>query len=243
MIFTKPSHHRGLVLWLCIVQLFSLSCLDPTDYDLDETNNQLELSPATATIPADGASSVRFDVKVPSTAKTDHRTVALTTSLGTFAQGGKADATVDTDVAGSGYVNLVSPVLAGTATVRAKVGSFVREASVTFSPALATSVEVQPAKFFAKGSVTEELEVTAALRRAVGVPSTGAHVQFRALTIDGDSIGRFSSAPSSDANGKVKVSFTTGTTSYRGMIRIIAQTLGESNAVITGENVVEVINP
>ena len=241
---TRASRYAPVIAG-CIA--LSTACYDPTAYDgALAAPNLLTVQPAETSIPADGATVTAVVLQVPEQARADRRSVTLVTTAGTLAETGKGEATVTVDATGTVRLSLIAPAAPGPALLRAGVAGvsgLARTVEITFIPALASTLELEPERFTLKAGLTEEVKVTAFLRRSPGRPSSGACVQFRATTASGEAIGRFSISPPSDANGVVVVRFSAGTTAYRGPITIIATTPGTSGTDLEARTTVELASP
>jgi hypothetical protein len=188
--------------------------------------------------PADGATLIRVQATVDTSLKGDARIVKFSTSAGTF-----IEPNVRADSIGTAIAVLRAPVDSVTASVVATAGGTARRTDVRFSLARAERIDVDPSAFALEASAAKEITVTAHLRRTTGLASPGALVTFSATDSTGASIGRFSSAAPSGANGDVTARYTAGDTSYRGRVTLTATTTGAIGAAISGSTSIQVVAP
>jgi len=202
----------------------------------------LALSLSAQQAPADGSTVVQVTATVDPDTRGDARKLTFTTGGGVFTDNGKNEVTAAADENGVVRVGLQAPGTAGLVRVRVSVGAAQRVDSVTFTRAFPEQLLVDAEKFAVSQGVEHEIKVTAQLRRAVGIVTTGAAVTFHALRTDTqEEIGQFGVSTLSDAAGQVTLRYTPGATPYRGRIRIVATTSGAAGQ-ISGETSVEVID-
>jgi hypothetical protein len=206
----------------------------------DEPANPSEILSLEATadsLPADGASTALVVAKVDASATEERRTIAFTTTAGTFVEGGIASGAAVADETGQAVIGLRAPLEVGVARVRATTGGETRLLELRYVPARPEQVLVEPEKFTLSAGAQNEIRVTAYLRRTPGRVTPGTAVQFRAF-IDGTSteIGQFGVSSLSDAAGAVTVRYTVGNTGYRNRIRLVAEATSPSGQIIGGEN-------
>lgn len=195
---------------------------------------------APAEAPGDGATLVRIQATVDTSLTGETRVVKFTTTAGTFSD--KTEITVRADSAGLAIAQLRAPSDSVTALIIATAGSTARRVEVRFTAALAERVDLDPSSFSVEAGASEEIDLTATLRRTRGTPSPGSRVSFAAQDSTGAPIGRFSSAPPSNATGTVVTRFSPGDTSYRGAVTITATTSGISGP-IAGTTTVVITSP
>lgn len=189
------------------------------DYSPDKV---LNLFIGSGTIPADGASTVKVDARIPSNADKEKRSVKLTTSAGTWEKNNSVEITITADAEGLASANLKSSLVPGTALIQGTIVEIVQEKKVKFEPAYPESLEVAPGCFALKASLLGSTTVTVHLKREVGIPSLETVVNFSATDDQGNDIGVFRSIKTSDANGTASAIFSVGTTQYQGMVTITA---------------------
>jgi hypothetical protein len=199
----------------------------------------LRLEVRSDSTPADSATLVRVAAIIPNEARSDRRTVEFTTSLGTFVDGGQATLSL-TAIDSVAETYLRAPRFPGTARIRAKLGSEVREAMVVFDTAYPQRASVQAAAFTLKAGLANETTISALLRRSIGQVTPGVEVRFVATREDNQlEIGRFGIPNLSDRNNVVMVRYSAGPTEYRGVVRIRVfnasdgQLLGETSLLVT----------
>ena len=198
----------------------------------------IQISPSTASSPADGASVVPFTASVkPGWLEAD-RKVTFTTSAGTF-DGTNVTATPVADANGVVTIDVRSPRAAGTAIVTAAAGGVSRSATLTFTRALPDRLLVNSAVAFLGASTAHKTTVTVKLARDIGTVTDGTVVTFAAFDESGIKVGAFSGITDS-ANGTVTADFSIGSTTYRSTVTIIATVSGTS---MTGSVQIRIIDP
>jgi len=192
---------------------------------------------------ADGASLLALTVAIDTTIPADRRTVALTTSAGTFATNGAATATAAPDAAGIARTLLRAPTDSTTAVISATVNGATATKLVAFRRAMPDAVDVVPAQLTLMAGAAHELTVTANLRRAVGKPSPALRVTFTTADTTAGHNTRGAFLPTtalSDANGVATTRFTIADTTYRGPLTLRA-TVAPSG--VAGEAVIQIVAP
>jgi hypothetical protein len=202
---------------------------------------RLEVLPADRQIPADGASSLTFHAIIPPNADEALRTVAFSTSSGTF-DNGEPTVNVRVSLAGVAMARLRGPVRVDSARVTATVNRFVRDTVVHFVRALPETLTLDAGVFALGASYSSTTTLTAALHRSVGTPTAGASVSFSASDSTGSAIGSFRQVSVSNEAGRATAIFTPGATPYRGPIFVRAVTQGIGGDVSAVATVV-VVNP
>lgn len=189
--------------------------------------------------PADSATLVRVTAVIPEEARSDRRMVEFSTSLGTFVDGGQATLSL-TAIDGVAETYLRAPRIPGTARIRAKLGSEVREETVVFDTAYPQRASVQPAAFTLKAGLANETTISAFLRRSIGQVTPGVEVRFVATRADNQmEIGRFGIASPSDRSSVAAVRYSAGQTDYGGVVHIRVfnvsdgRLLGDTSLLIT----------
>ena len=221
------------------LSLVGTACFDPTDYDdLATASRVLRVDKDTLTAPADGATLTDVGASLPANASPDRRSVSVATTLGIFESGGQSG-TVTADSVGHVLVRLRSPIDTGTARVRLTAGGVTREIIVKFARAYPTSVLVDLAKFAVPATATDEVTVTAILRRSAGTPTRGTPVTFTAP------LGRFAIATVSDDKGMATIRFSPGAAAAPGSYTITATApkSDQQEDTVRGQAVLEVIAP
>ncbi|WP_439642632.1 hypothetical protein [Gemmatimonas sp.] len=179
--------------------------------------------------PADGTTLTEVVAQLAPDTPVAQRIVTFSTTAGAFLLAGKTEATVVVVAGADGRAAalLRSPGDSTAAVLSASAGTTVRTRRLLFARAVPDFLQVVPEQFFVKAGVTNDLVVSATLRRYVGVPSPGVRVVFVAYEPDQPSVprGRFTTAPPSDDKGVVGVRFTTADSVFTGplIIRATAQ--------------------
>jgi hypothetical protein len=192
---------------------------------------------------ADGASLLALAVVIDTATPADKRTVALTTSAGTFATSGAATATAAPDAAGIARTLLRAPADSTSALVTATVNGATASTVVVFRRAMPDAVDVLPAQLTLAAGAGHELTVTATLRRAVGKPSPAIRVTFSAVDTTEAHAARGAFLPvtaMSDANGVATTRFSMPDTSYHGPLVVHATVAPAGTA---GEAVIQIVAP
>jgi hypothetical protein len=216
-------------------------CLhNPTDYESGRTNAAvLTVGAVAASAPADGATLTAITASIPADARADRRTVAFSTTAGTF-EGATREASVAADSSGQAVARLRAPLDTGEATVRVTAGGVTRVVTVRFDRAFPDTVLLDANPFGVRADAAHAVIVTATLRRGVGRPSRLTPVTFTATAPAGGEVGRFGPATLSDSTGVVTVRFTPGVTAYRGPV-VLQATAPRASGVVTGRVTVDVV--
>jgi hypothetical protein len=225
------------LLFFVLIVLLAAGCKyhDPDDYLFIADyppDKVLNLSIGSGTIPADGASTVKVEARIPSNADKDKRSVKLTTSAGTWEKNNAVEVTITADAEGLASANLKSSLVPGTALIQGTIVEIVREKEVIFEHAYPKSLEVDPGCFALKASLLDSTTVTVYLKREVGIPSLETVVNFSATDNEGNDIGVFRSIKTSDANGTASAIFSVGHTQYQGIVTITASVDAPGESVI-----------
>ena len=214
----------------------------------------IRLSSSASSAPADGATITALTAQIAVALPAGRRSVTFTSSLGTFVADPTAPTnddlnrkTFSTDADGTGravaYLRSRKTEL-GQAIVTAKVDeppSVSTSISLDFVRAhpermlLTTNSPTVTASFTATGIV-----VTATLIRAIGTPTTGAIVRFRATDSAGADRSFFTSITRSDEAGVVTATFSPGTGAALGPLVITATVDGTS---VSAQTTVVVVAP
>jgi hypothetical protein len=207
----------------------------------------LALSASAAAIPADGVSLVTITAVIPSDAAPANRTIAFTTTAGSFAGTSPPGASIEVpaDVDGRAVVFLQSGTQPAEAQVQASVAGFVRTVTVRFVQALPETIEVDPGTFSLEPGFANTTTVTATLRRSGGgVATQGTEVRFTATTPAGAAVGEFRAVTPSDAQGQATALYTAGDTTHRGPVTITARvTDPATGATVAGTATLQIVEP
>jgi hypothetical protein len=190
---------------------------------------------------ADGASLVLVSATVDSRIAVTNRDVKFRTTAGAF--NGAVDITVPADSLGVARTFLKAPADSAVAIVSATASTGTRTALLRFVRAYPESLMLQPGAFALTAGVTHQVEVTAVLRRATGIPTRGAVVAFTANDSTGAARGAFSAVPPSDAAGNVGVRYTSPDTAYAGRVTIHAAVRNASGAILADSAVLQIVPP
>jgi len=237
---TRPTTHRRRARIAAGIALAALiaACYEST---IPASRPVLLQLPDTGT--ADGASLLALTVAIDTTTPADKRTVALTTSAGTFATGNAATATATPDAGGIARTLLRAPADSTTAIVTATVNGATASTLVTFRRAMPDAVDVVPAQPTLTAGAGHELTVTANLRRTVGKPSPALRVTFTTADTTATHGPRGTFLPTtavSDANGVATARLTIADTAYHGPLALRATVAPSGTA---GEAVVQIVAP
>jgi hypothetical protein len=183
---------------------------------------------------ADGARTVTIDAALDTIQAPVGVAVSFTTTAGTLLPTSQTGTvTVPVDAFGHARVQLRAPSDTSRSDIVATAAGITRSLSITWLPAPATVVQVQPpAPVLSTGS-THTLTLGVTLLRSVGTPSPGSVVFFKAVDTLGQTVGRFSADSLIATTPAVSVSYTAGDGTYLGPVtfRVRAARAGQS---ITG---------
>lgn len=200
----------------------------------------VRISVSNSSPPADGATVIQVYADVAPGLPADQRTVTFTTTYGNFL-GAQTSATAKADNSNRATVDLKTPREAVTTRLTAAVAGVTAETTLKFIPALPDSISVSPAKLEIK--VGEEVNVTATLRRVLGLVSVGQIVNYVALDAQNKSVGGFRNIIPSNGDGLSTAVFSTGTSTAPGLITIRASTVSSSGTEISADTTVRVLAP
>jgi hypothetical protein len=192
---------------------------------------------------ADAASLLPLTVVIDTATPSDKRTITLSATAGAFAASGNQGTTLIPDATGSAHSLLRAPGDSTAVIVTATVNGISVSRTVTYRRAMPDVVDVVPATLVLDVAATNELALTAHLRRTVGKPSPNLRVTFAAYdgTLAGKPIGAFLPPTAvSDDKGVATTKFAIADTSKRGPI-VIRASVGPVN--VTGETTVSVVGP
>lgn len=240
----KPLAAAGPALGLLLLLAGGCSEDSRSPVDPDEV---LALSASAAAIPADGVSLATITAVIPAGAAPANRTIAFTTTAGSFAGTSPPGTTIEVpaDVDGRAVVALQSGTQPAEARVQASVAGFVRTLTVRFTQALPETIDVDPGTFSLEPGFANTTTVTATLRRAGGgVATQGTEVRFTATTSAGAAVGEFRAVTPSDAQGRSTALYTAGDTAYRGPVTITARvTDPATGATVAGTATLQIVDP
>lgn len=191
---------------------------------------------------ADGASLLPLTVVIDTATPIDKRSIVLGTTGGLFAGTGTITTSVSPDALGVAHSLLRAPTDSTTVIVSATVNGVTVSKSATYRRAMPDLVDVVPGQLVLDVASTNELALTATLRRTVGKPSPNLRVTFTAFegSLAGKPIGAFLPATAvSDANGVTTSKFFLADTAKRGPIVIRAsvdpaKVSGDATIAVTG---------
>jgi hypothetical protein len=201
---------------------------------------QLQL-PDTGT--ADAASLLSLTVVVDTAMPAEKRTITLFTTAGAFAASNNQSTTLTPDAAGAARSLLRAPTDSTAVIVTATVNGVSVSRTVTYRRAMPDVVDVVPDQLVLDVVSTNELGLTAYLRRTVGKPSPNFRVSFTAFEPGpaGKSIGAFLPPTAvSDDKGLATTKFVLADTSKRGPI-VIRASVGQTN--VADETAISVVGP
>jgi len=178
-----------------------------------------------ATAPADGATASLITVAVSPQLGSANRTVAFSTTAGSFSPGSTvstANVTAGADLTATTV--LYSPTAIGAAVVTATVANSSRQAEIHFERANPDLVTLQLSDITVTDSAASKITATATLQRTVGAVTPGTPVTFEAIRLDtGAPFGLFTGNPAvSSSTGTASATFSPAGSGYRGLARITA---------------------
>jgi hypothetical protein len=239
--------HRFELALVCAVAALCICCDRISDTLSEDPADIVSLTVSPDTIPADGESVAMLEARVAAGFPAADRVVTFSTSAGAFVTGDAAQSqlvSVDADINGIANMPLRAPLQAGSAVVRAKASTFVREVQVTFTRALPERVDVAVDESVLRATSSDTAAVVATLLRATGMATEQTFVDFSATSPEGSLVGGFSNVTPSDSTGRATALFgVSPATSFRGFVAIRATVRDAvSGAVVEGETNVEIVD-
>ena len=201
----------------------------------------LRFTAAPQDIEADGATLHTIAIETAPGLFDGIRTVAFTSTRGSFVggTGNSATATIQRD--NTATVRFVSPRDVGQAVIVATVGGFSQTHIVELHPALPHRLTLDLSGFVLTAGPKNEHTFTAHLYRRSGKVSGGIDIRFSATDSLGDAIGSFRAVQPSSEGGVATANFSVGETGYRGWIR--ARAWVEAAPAIEAEASAHVVDP
>jgi hypothetical protein len=212
---------------LCIIACLVAGAVRCADIPAAPANGGPLILTVADTATADRATLVLVTATIDPTLSRDKRQVVFTTTGGSFTQPTASTITVQADSLGVARTYLTPPADSTLAFITASSSNATRTAPIAFKRARADAITVVADSFSIDTTRASSMNVSAKLRRALGLPSPALQVTFSAARADGTPIGQFS-APTAvtDSNGTVSSRFTIGGASYHGAVTITATTVG-----------------
>jgi hypothetical protein len=176
------------------------------------------IGPYTDSIMADGASTMIFKAAINKNLPAAGQSVTLTADNGATFSNGNATVTVNADGTGNATAYLKTSTI-GPVHVVLSDGNVTRNLTVNFVVSLPDYMLLNAQPSLASG-FGNSLPIKITLMKNIGKPSLGFLFNCTAVDNIGNSIGVFSNQTASDMNGSATVNFTTGNSTYKGMVRI-----------------------
>jgi hypothetical protein len=186
----------------------------------------LRLSLSSASVDADGASTIELRAETPKGAT---RLVSFTTTNGSFEPGtsNRSAPNRPTNVDGIAVAQLYAPNSIGSAIVTATSSGFSDSQTVTFAAAAPDFISLAASPLSVRAIDTNSTTLTATLSRVVGVPSVNTLVEFVVVSdVTGVGFGRFEEVTRSDGEGKATGRFVPGSAAPPGLATLTARVPG-----------------
>jgi hypothetical protein len=190
-------------------------------------------------LPADGVSST--EIRVGLDPRVEPRTVALTTTSGSFAQDESAKRSLDLTLGAEGQSKalLYAPTSVGAGLIVATGGGFSADASIEFVRALPGSISLGASPVSVDSSSPSAITLTAVLSRGTGVVSPGTIVEYSATRDgSGQAVGSFQAITRSNSEGVSTAQFVLASPTPPGSITVRAR-VPDANASAKVQIVVE----
>ena len=192
----------------------------------------ISLSSAASTLPADGKSTARITATIAQGLPVTRRTVTFrsTGTGGLFLPEARNEVTREADASGKARADLQTDTKTGFVSVTAEVDKTTsNDVVIQIVPALPDRINLRSDGVRLRSG--EETQVTAELRRNVGVVTAGTIVTLSATTDKGTVIGAFRNVRTSNADGDATSVFSLGTTTYKGRYITAAVAGGPSASI------------
>ncbi|MFT3681037.1 MAG: hypothetical protein QM791_12235 [Ferruginibacter sp.] len=193
-------------------------------------DNFLTVTADAPSVPADGASSTFINVEQPLNIPAEYSTVTFTTTNGTFDNGTKTITKSTSTILLNGtykrlaQVRLTAGKIEETVVVEVAIKGTLKTVPVNFEKAYPEDVKIVIATPYITSGIENSLQITTNLIRQIGIPTIGNEASLRVVDADNAERGGFINySNKSDASGSIVNKFTLGTDSYRGVLRIIAE--------------------
>jgi hypothetical protein len=181
---------------------------------------------------ADGTRTVTIDAALDTIQAPLSATVSFTTTAGTLLPASQTGAvTVPVDASGHARVQLRAPSDTARSDVTATAAGITRSVTVTWLPAPATVVQVQPQSPVLSTGSSHTMTLNVTLLRSIGTPSPGSLVFFKAVDTLGQTLGRFSVDSLIATTPAISVSYTAGDGTYLGPVTLRVRAARGSQSV------------
>ena len=182
-------------------------------------------------IPADGASFTTLTVMQPLNLLSDYNSITFTTTSGTFDNGTKTISKSSGTVLINGsyqkmaQVRLTSSKNVETANVEVAIKGTTKNIAINFTRAYPENIKISIAAPYIASGIDGSQQITINLLRSKGTPSVGTVASLSVMDTNRVSLGTFINYNNlSDASGTIVNKFTLGTDTYKGTLKILAQT-------------------
>ncbi|MEA5259189.1 hypothetical protein VB264_15440 [Arcicella aquatica] len=181
-------------------------------------DNVFTISPFTDNIMADGVSAMTLTAAVNKRLPVVSQIIAFTADNSATFSNNTGNMTINADGAGNAIAYLkktaegpVHVTMTGLGITRSLTVNFTR--SVPDNMLLTNNPSVS-------SGFGNNLVINISLQKNIGKPATGYLFVYSATDSDGNPVGVFSNGTASDANGVASVNFTTGSSTYKGIVNI-----------------------
>lgn len=181
-------------------------------------DNIFTIAPFTDNIMADGVSTMVLAAVVNKNLPLAAQTVSFTADNSATFSNGNPTNSATADASGNAIAYLKKSV-EGPVHVTMTSGGATRNLMVNFIRSVPDNIMLTNNPTLTSG-FNNNLTITITLLKNVGKPATGYLFVYNATDSNGNTIGVFSNGTASDANGGATVNFTTGSSTYKGVVKI-----------------------
>lgn len=196
----------------------SYSVLKSVNFTAPDPNSIFTVAPFVDNIMADGSSETVLTAVVTKTLPSGAQSVVFTADNGALFSNGTSTTTATADASGNATAYLHSSTI-GPVHVTMFDDNVTRNQTVNFARSVPDYMLLNALPSLAVG-FGNSLSIAVSLTKATGKPSPGYLFTCTAVDSSNNLIGLFSSQPASDANGSATLTFTTGTSTYKGIVKI-----------------------
>ncbi|WP_421939251.1 hypothetical protein [Pedobacter sp.] len=187
------------------------------NFILPNADNLFTVQPITDNVASDNVSTVMITAMVNKSLPLSAQKISFETDQGSFAAGGKTtEIAADLDGKVVAYLKSNEPL---AAHIGLSLAGVTRRYTVNFIKALPDYIQLSAAATLSAAS-NSSLPVSITLKRNVGKPNADIALEYSATDINGVNIGTFSQGTLSTAEGTATVNFNSGTSGYKGLVRI-----------------------